>query len=129
LTKYCRPAKIKRDRPVLPAVRSGMGFAGFSDRELKVIEWRTHGVKVPEIGRKLGVKRHEAYNIIWRIYRKVGVDDVALLTRWAIENGMDEPLGPEKPEERPMPGMPKLRGNEPIRLGRIRRARIPAECA
>src|ERR1700682_4206026 len=99
-----------------------MGFAGFSDRELKIIEWRTHGVKTPEIARRLGVTPQRAYDILWRIYRKAGLNDVALLTRWAIENAMDEPLGPEKPEERPMPGMPKPRGNEPIRLGRLRRA-------
>jgi hypothetical protein len=29
------------------------GFAGFSARELKVIVWRTHGVKGPEIARRL----------------------------------------------------------------------------
>jgi hypothetical protein len=51
------------------------------------------------------------------------VDDVCLLTRWAMANGLDEELGPEGPEvaEIVAPKVFKQR----IRLGRLRRARAP----
>jgi DNA-binding CsgD family transcriptional regulator len=58
-------------------------------RELKIIELRTHGVKTPQIAKVLGIPTNTAYEALWRIYRKVGVDDVALLTRWAIKWGLD----------------------------------------
>jgi hypothetical protein len=48
------------------------------------------------------------------------VDDVALLTRWAMANGLDEPLGPEDPADAEIVA-PKVR-NQPIKLGRLRRA-------
>jgi DNA-binding CsgD family transcriptional regulator len=96
-----------------------MGFAGFTDRELKMIDLRTHGVKTPEIARRLGMRRTTAYDLMWRIYLKVGVDDVALLTRWAIEHAMDEPLAPERPEDIPKPE-PKV-FKKRIKLNRIRR--------
>ena len=41
-----------------------------------------------------------------KLYRKAGVDDVALLTRWAIETGLDEPLTPERAED--LPTQPKV---------------------
>ena len=47
---------------------------------------------------------------------KAGVDDVALLTRWAM------PLGPETAEEREIV-LPKVY-KQWIRLGRLRRARM-----
>jgi DNA-binding CsgD family transcriptional regulator len=101
-----------------PARRYVLG--PFTDKELKVIELRTNGVKTPEIARRMGVPRATAYTWLWSIYRKAGVNDVALLTRWAIENAMDVTLGPERPEERPVPGMPKKRGKQRIRMGRVR---------
>jgi DNA-binding CsgD family transcriptional regulator len=103
------------------------GFAGFSARELKVIEWRTHGVKSPEIARRLGVNRQIAYDVLWRIYRKVGVDDVALLTRWAMANARDEPLAPEDPADAEIVA-PKV-FKQRIKLGRVRRARANLESA
>jgi hypothetical protein len=39
----------------------------------------------------------------WNAMRRAGVDDVCLLTRWAMANGLDEPLGPEIAEEREVP--------------------------
>jgi DNA-binding CsgD family transcriptional regulator len=97
------------------------GFAGFSARELKVIVWRTHGVKGPEMARRLGVSRQAAYNLLYQAMVKAGVDDVCLLTRWAMANGLDEPLGPEITEEREVP-RPKV-FKQRIRLGRLQRAR------
>jgi DNA-binding NarL/FixJ family response regulator len=73
----------------------------FTEHELLMIRLRTHGVKTPEIGRRLGIKRSSAYQLLWTIFHKVGVNDVALLTRWAIENGIDEVLLPETLEEQP----------------------------
>ena len=96
------------------------GFLGFSARELKVIVWRTHGVKGPEMARRLGIAPQNAYTLLWSAMRKAGVDDVCLLTRWAMANGLDEPLGPEIAEEREVP-RPKV-FKKRIRLGRLRRA-------
>jgi DNA-binding CsgD family transcriptional regulator len=107
-----------------------MGIGNFSDRELKIIELRTQGVKTPQIAKTLGIPKNTAYEALWKIYRKVGVDDVALLTRWAIKWGLDEPLEPERPEDagdRQAKGAP-FRTNE-IRLGRIRRNRRAFEAA
>jgi DNA-binding CsgD family transcriptional regulator len=76
------------------------GVAGFSRREMKMIEWRTHGVKNSAIARELGLSTRYVSNLMWRIFRKAGVNDVALLTRWAMARGMDEALGPETAETR-----------------------------
>jgi len=83
-----------------------MGFAGFTDRELQIIALRTNGVKPGEIARRLGFGRQQSYNLLRDIYAKVGFSDVALLTRWAIEHGLDEILPPETSETRPRPGKP-----------------------
>jgi DNA-binding CsgD family transcriptional regulator len=77
-----------------------MGIGNFSDRELKIIELRTQGVKTPQIAKTFGIPKNTAYEALWKIYRKVGVDDVVLLTRWAIKWGLDEPLEPERPRMR-----------------------------
>jgi DNA-binding CsgD family transcriptional regulator len=98
------------------------GFLGFSARELKVIAWRTHGVKGPEIAWRLGCQRHAAYCLLNQAMRKAGVDDVCLLTRWAMANGLDEALGPETEETREVP-RPKVY-KQRIRLGRLRRSRV-----
>jgi len=87
-----------------------------------VIAWRTRGVKGPEIARRLGVSRQMAYTYLWSAMRKAGVDDIALLTRWAMSNGLDEPLGPEIEEEREVK-RPKV-FKQRIRLGRLRRFKI-----
>jgi DNA-binding CsgD family transcriptional regulator len=75
------------------------GFAGFSARELKVIQWRTHGIKGPEIARRLGCSRQAAYTLLSQAMVKAGVGDVALLTRWAMLHGLDEAVEPEIEEE------------------------------
>jgi hypothetical protein len=87
---------------------------------MKMIEWRTHGVKNSAIARELDLSTRYVSNLMWRIFRKAGVDDVALLTRWAIANAMDEPLPPETAETREVP-RPKVY-KQRIKLGRLRRA-------
>jgi len=87
---------------------------------MQMIEWRTHGVKNSAIARELGLSTRYVSNLMWRIFRKAGVDDVALLTRWAIANAMDEPLGPEDPKDAEIK-QPKVY-KQRIRLGRLRRA-------
>jgi DNA-binding CsgD family transcriptional regulator len=96
------------------------GFAGFSAREMQMIEWRTHGIKTSEIAVKLGLSRRHTSDMMGRVMRKVGVNDVALLTRWAMVNGMDEGLPPESAETREIV-RPKVY-KKAIRLGRLRRA-------
>ena len=97
-------------------------IASFTARELKIIELRTHGVKTPDIAKRLGIPRNTAYNDLWRIYGKVGVDDVALLTRWAMANGMDEALEPQRAEDLPKPEKKRHKGK--IKLNRLGRAGI-----
>ena len=43
---------------------------------------------------------------LWSVNAKAGVDDVALLARWAIENGLDEAilLGSPMPKVKPKRG-------------------------
>ncbi len=98
------------------------GIAGFSRREMQMIEWRTHGVKNSAIARRLGLSTRYTSNLMWRIFRKAGVDDVALLTRWAIQHGMDEALPVETAETREIP-RPKV-FKPRIRLGRLRRVGV-----
>jgi DNA-binding CsgD family transcriptional regulator len=95
------------------------GVAGFSRREMQMIVWRTHGMKTSAIARNLGLSTRYTSNLMWRIFRKAGVDDVALSTHWAMATGMDEALGPETEETREIvrPKVYKQR----IRLGRLRR--------
>ena len=98
-----------------------MPFAGFTDFELKVIALRTNGIGTTEIARRLGCVRNTARNALTRVYSKLPFNDVALLTRWAMEHGLDEMLEPETSEERPYPGKPTPR-REKVKLGRIRRS-------
>ena len=87
---------------------------------MKMIEWRTHGIKTSGIAKILGLSVRHTSDIMGRVMRKVGVNDVALLTRWAIENGMDEELPPETAETREI--VPPKVFKKRIRLGRIRRS-------
>jgi hypothetical protein len=66
------------------------------------------------------VSRQAVYNLLTQAMNKAGVDDVCLLTRWAMANGLDEPLGPEIAGEREVP-RPKAYKKR-IRLGRLRRS-------
>lgn len=80
---------------------------------------------MPEIAKLLEIPKSSGYDSLQAIYRKVGIDDLSLLTRWAIQNGLDEALGPETAETREImrPKVYKQR----IKLGRLRRAGI-ANC-
>jgi DNA-binding CsgD family transcriptional regulator len=100
------------------------GIAGFSRREMQMIEWRTHGIKTSEIAKKLGLSKRHTSDMMGRVMRKVGVNDVALLTRWAIQYGMDEPLPPETEETREI--VPPKVYKRKIKLGRLRRSRLSA---
>lgn len=101
-----------------------MGFAGFSDRELRVIALRTNGVKPTEIASRLGCHYNSVANALLRVYAKVGFTDLCLLTRWAIQNALDEELGPETSETRPRPGIPTPR-QQRIKQGRMRGTATP----
>ncbi len=89
-----------------------------TENELRVIELRTNGVKPREIARRLGIAEHAVNKRIQNIYDKFGFRDLALLTRWAIANALDEPIEVEAPA-------PEVRkpGRSRIKLGRIKRAR------
>ena len=54
--------------------------------------------------------------------RKAGVDDVCLLTRWAMKWGFDEPLEPERPEDAEIPKPKVYKGR--IKLRRIERTPV-----
>ena len=89
---------------------------------MQIIVWRTHGIKTSGIAKKLGLSNRHTSDIMGRIMRKVGVDDVALLTRWAMANAMDEELEPETGETREI--VPPKRYRQKITLGRLRRAGV-----
>ncbi len=67
-----------------------MAFAGFTSREIQVIELRTQGMKPSAIAGKLGCTRRQIYNHTGRIYRKTGLTSLAQLTQWAVQYGLDE---------------------------------------
>lgn len=96
------------------------GFAGFSKRQLEILQLRTSGVGITEIAERLGITKQVTYDAMKVIYRKAAIHDLALLTAWAVENGLDEPLPPETTETREVP-RPKV-FKQRIRLGRLRRA-------
>ena len=81
-------------------------FLDFTERELRVIALRTHGIRAAEIARLDAVTSRAIYSVLREIYRKAGVNDVASLTRWAIENALDEPI-PDTPENAAVP-VPKV---------------------
>ena len=87
-----------------------------------MIEWRTHGIKTSQIAKKLGLSTRHTSDMMGRVMRKVGVDDVALLTRWAMANGMDEALPPETEEMREIVPPKVYKGK--IKLGRLRTAGV-----
>ena len=68
---------------------AGMPFAGFSDLELLVIALRTNGIRPGDIALRLGCRYNSVLNALKRVYEKVGFTDLCLLTRWAIQNGLD----------------------------------------
>lgn len=91
----------------------------FTDRELKVVELRAAGVKVPEIARRLGLSRTAVYNRLSRLYRKAGLTGAAQMIEWARANALDVALEVEPP----IPRVYKKRGRKKIQMGRIRRAK------
>jgi len=62
----------------------------------------------------------------WRLrmaMRKAGLDDIVMLTRWAMQHGLDELLERERPEEVQSPPR-KRRSRKRIKLNRVSR-RVP----
>jgi DNA-binding CsgD family transcriptional regulator len=98
-----------------------MGFAGFTDTELKVIALRTNGTKPAQIALQLGCHYNTVLNALKRVYAKVGFTDLPLLTRWAMQHGLDELLGPEGPETRPYPRMPDASASSKAGCGEPRK--------
>jgi hypothetical protein len=87
---------------------------------MQMIYWCIQGARPKDMALELGITTHYACTLISRIYRKSGAHGSAALTRWAIRNAMDKPLGPETEETREIV-QPK-RYRRKIRLGRLRRA-------
>jgi hypothetical protein len=55
--------------------------------------------------------------------KKAEIDDIVMLSRWAIENALDQPLEAERREDIPPPER-KRPPRKRIKLGRIRRAKL-----
>lgn len=96
----------------------------FTDKELKVVELAAKGLKSLEIAREMGANKFTTYDRLSAAMRKAGVGDRAALARWAVENALDEALPPENPADVPPPER-KRPARVRIKLGRMRRARIP----
>lgn len=99
-----------------------MPFPGLAKRELEYIALRCQGARPTEIAALWGCGKRTVFELGNRVMTKAGVSGGAALVEWARGWGFDKPLGPEQAHERPYPGMPKQRGREPIKMGRIRRA-------
>ncbi len=98
-------------------------FGPFTDRELKIIEMRTSGIKPWRIAESMCVSRQAIYARIHVIYRKAGIPShTAALTRWAYRLGLDEPLMPESALERRVIEPKVRRTKTRIRMNRINRA-------
>jgi DNA-binding CsgD family transcriptional regulator len=96
----------------------------FTEKELRVVALRTSGVKPEEIAQIMNAKIDTTRWRLRRAMRKAGIDDIVLLTRWAIENALDLPLGPETVDERAHPGQPLPRKRVKIKLGLIKRMKL-----
>ena len=84
-----------------------------------------NGVRPANIVTRLGFSRHRFYQLRNGIYSKTGMCDLAALTAWAKENALDELLEPEIGETRPLPGKPKPRYKQRIKLGRMQGTATP----
>jgi hypothetical protein len=70
-----------------------VAFAVF---EFKVIALRVSGLKGSEIAKQLGVRCQVVYDALQQARKKAGIkNDAAMLTRWAMQWGLDTPLEPE----------------------------------
>src|ERR1700685_678005 len=95
-------------------------FLYFTAREIKFIGLLSYGWEHREIAELTGCTMDAVRTLVWRVYPEAGIKhNVATLTRWAIENCLDGPLPPERPEDLPRVE-PKAQ-----RKGRIRFNRIP----
>jgi len=95
-------------------------FAGFSELEHKIIQLRTHGNNITEMSQCLGIPKTTVHRSLCAVYRKVGISDIALLTRWAMATGLDTPLGAERAEYLPAPEPKRFKPR--IKVGRLRKA-------
>ena len=67
------------------------GMAGFSKREVRVIALFASGATTQDVMAKLCVKKPVVLNYIHFVYRKTGLKTRLSLTKWAKENGLDDP--------------------------------------
>ncbi len=97
----------------------------FTAKELLVVALRTNGMKPEEIAYRMNAKVDTTRWRLRQAMRKAGTDDIVVLNRWAIENALDLPLGPEMVEERKHPGKPVPMKRVKIKLGLIKRMKLP----
>lgn len=57
-------------------------------RELEVAKLKAEGETNKQIAKKLGIADRTVHAHIDRVYRKLGINSVALLTKWAIASGL-----------------------------------------
>ena len=90
-----------------------------------MIQLRTNGIKTPQIAEVMGIGYKVAYNTLWSVFNKLGITDIALLTRWALKYGFDERLEEESPDLQPIPEPRTYQ--QRIQQARIRRAGVKME--
>ncbi len=69
----------------------------------------------------MGISRDAAYNLLWLIYRKAGVDDVALLICWPSRPAWTN-RSPERPADLPKPQPMVSKGR--FKMNRLRRSGV-----
>ncbi len=61
---------------------------GVSTKQVRLIRLLTLGVRIPDAARELSLVTAGGYAMLSSVYRRLGLKDRALLTRWAIANGI-----------------------------------------
>lgn len=72
-------------RNCIPCRRAKRGLTG---RQLEIVKWLCEGKSTVETASILGLKRQTIRNACVVIYEILGIRGVAMLTRWAISNGI-----------------------------------------
>jgi DNA-binding CsgD family transcriptional regulator len=68
------------------------GFLGFSRTDLWIIQQIAQGLDKSEIRTQMGFSAQQTRGHFRQIYRRTGLHDLHQIARWAVENGLDEPV-------------------------------------
>jgi DNA-binding NarL/FixJ family response regulator len=73
-------------------VKKPRGFAGFSERDLAIIELIAKGLNAEEIREKLRLSRRQIDVHLRQVARRAGFTKLEEIACWAFDNALDEPV-------------------------------------